>query len=435
MKNKASLFLMGLILCCLLTSCGVPKPPQEDDIMQDIPDEITTIQIGNPFDRLNMYVYDLDVTSVSIQKRQTNDKEDVVYCAVELENEYYQFTKHLCLNYNYYDEGGWILDDYGEYDATEWSVIKCSLNVEDVAYICNYPKVEFKETVEDLEHGAISYCFDIEDPHANGSYKGTVVVDCQFDGQEWSYTKNTDDVVFLWDILGTWEYKKDEAVASNASIKEMEVSIQGFDRSSLDMNGSWHMRCESSLLGIHAETMISLDNPERVRIGVDGDMIELWEDPNHNRMHSYVRFYPDEVEAAYAGALQYFGPIKLERIAAPDTTTEDDMNTWNKMIKQYFAMMETGDIEAISITESVYDDNITGEPIQQYTITEIEHSNTFYQDTWEELSPYLDNFELTDAASVHIQAKYANPEIDIVDFHFNFFENSGVWQLLEVIYS
>lgn len=316
MKNKTLLFLLGLILCSLLTSCGIPKPPQEDDIMQDIPDEITTIQIGNPFDSLNMYVYDLDIMSVTVQKRQTNGKEDVAYCVVELGNEYYQFTKYLCLNYNYYDEGGWILDDYSEYSATDWKVIECPLNVEDVAYVCDYPQVELGESTFDGENGTASFHFDVEDARNNGAFRGTVTVDCQFDGEKWIYTKNSDDVKFIWDIIGTWSYSKVEKTSYDSTVNEITVKILDFNQSSASMDGTWYMNSVFSLLGVHSQTMISLDDTERVKVGMKTimearhAMIELWENPNYRGMHSYVRFYPDYVEASYS---THFGPVRLER--------------------------------------------------------------------------------------------------------------------------
>ncbi|MBE6796719.1 MAG: hypothetical protein E7531_00050 [Ruminococcaceae bacterium] len=54
------------------------------------------------------------VDSVEIDKRQTNveDKEDIVYCNVGISNEYYQTELQIKLVYNYYDDGGWILDEH-----------------------------------------------------------------------------------------------------------------------------------------------------------------------------------------------------------------------------------------------------------------------------------------------------------------------------------
>lgn len=54
--------------------------------------------------------YTIDL--LELEKRQTNieDKEDVVYVFVTISNKYYRSVLNYSLLYNYYDQGGWILD-------------------------------------------------------------------------------------------------------------------------------------------------------------------------------------------------------------------------------------------------------------------------------------------------------------------------------------
>ena len=51
---------------------------------------------------------------VEIVKRQTNkeNKEDFVFCNLVMENDYFRTCVQAELTYNYYDQGGWILDEY-----------------------------------------------------------------------------------------------------------------------------------------------------------------------------------------------------------------------------------------------------------------------------------------------------------------------------------
>lgn len=318
MKKLFYILLLSAGLLIALTSCGTPKPPQENELAENIPEEFKSVMIGNPFDELNMYIYDMDVTSVTIEKRQTNEKADTVYCVVEFDNEYYHFTRYLKMDFNYYDQGGWILDDYSEYNPAEWKVVKCSLRADEVAYVCDYPQVELKESTVDSTNGTAAFYFDVEDVRNNGAFRGTVVVNCQFDGEKWTYTKSSDDVRFIWDIVGTWSYSKVEKTSYDSTVNEITVTIQDFDQSSVIMDGTWYMNSEFSFLGSHAETMISLDNPERVKVGMETVMeagrkhalVELWENPNYMGVHSYVKFYPDYVEASYS---THFGPVYLER--------------------------------------------------------------------------------------------------------------------------
>lgn len=60
------------------------------------------------------------MSDLNIEKRQTNKekKEDIIYCSVEINNDYFQTTIKYKLVYNYYDQGGWILDENEIIDTT-----------------------------------------------------------------------------------------------------------------------------------------------------------------------------------------------------------------------------------------------------------------------------------------------------------------------------
>ena len=101
MKKIALPIFICAILFTLLTSCGIPKPPNEARIANSLPNDLTTVIIANPFDAMDSDVYEMNIKAVIVEKRQTNEKSDIAYCWVILENEYYRFTKYLKLNYNY----------------------------------------------------------------------------------------------------------------------------------------------------------------------------------------------------------------------------------------------------------------------------------------------------------------------------------------------
>lgn len=97
-KCRVGLFV-GVAMLLLLSSCGVPKPPNEIKIASDVPEDIRTITIGDPFGATNPEAFLMDVKSVAIEKRKTNKKDDAAYCVVELENEYYAFTKSVGITF------------------------------------------------------------------------------------------------------------------------------------------------------------------------------------------------------------------------------------------------------------------------------------------------------------------------------------------------
>lgn len=93
----------------LLSSCNASKAPNDTiqtDIQQINFDNIIEIESFCKGGTFNFYDYE-------ITKRQTNseNKEDVIFCDIFLSNEFYNITIQEKLLYNYYDEGGWKLEN------------------------------------------------------------------------------------------------------------------------------------------------------------------------------------------------------------------------------------------------------------------------------------------------------------------------------------
>ncbi|MBD5163068.1 MAG: hypothetical protein HDT14_13870 [Oscillibacter sp.] len=465
-KNCAVCFFLSAILCIFLASCGIPKPPDESQIAEDLPTNITIRFIENPFDATNTYVCEMTVTSVAVEKRQTNEKEDIVYCTIELEDTHYRFIKHLKLNYNYYDQGGWCLDEYDEYEADEWKILEVPFDVEEASSaLYNFSIAGPGTMTSDLANNIIKFSFPIEEVHANGAYKGNGLVTCQFDGIRWQCETNTDDIHFVWDILGTWTYNKIEETSYDKTVNEIEVTIQDFDQASGSMHGSWYMYSMFSFIHSHAETMKALDNPERVGIEIDtrNNLVKLWEDPNnHWGMHSYVEFYPDYVKADYA---THFGPVYLERQYVEDP---EDLAIWGNLIDQYFTVVGSADkVEIRSwmlqnrlLTDTKNHNWFLGKSFKQYTIEEITHSsvNDFAVqfDLWKDGLEYaverqdvpeiigidfvdfMEFYDSTDFESyddfveVGVIAEFNHDNFDQSSYCFQLLHGSSGWELFSV---
>lgn len=340
-KKYGAPLLLSIVLCVFLTSCGIPKPPGEEEINRVLPDEIKTLIVENPFDLTNADLYEME-TKTTIVKRQTNEKEDFTYCEVQLTSEYYQIVRYLKLNFNYYDEGGWLLDSYSEYQDPEWKLLKCPFNAEEVIYpVCEmFSQVDFKKTEEWLDDGAVDFYFTVEDPRENGTYSGTASVELffDFDAVRWDYHVNTNQVTFIWDIEGEWQYLENTSTSWGTDVKEISVKIGHFDQEAGTMEGTWYMRADFPILHVHSKNQFLLTDTEQVRIEAGKALVELWDNPDDAwGMHSVVRFYPDKVEASYA---THFGTVHLNRVTnftsveAPSNTDNPAGNAGDNSIDQ-----------------------------------------------------------------------------------------------------
>ena len=101
MKRKKIKLMSTFILALLfMTGCGM-SVKNEDQILDDV---------ENYESEINFFGFS---DAVTIEKRQTNkdNKEDTVYVTLYGSNDYAYQEYDCVLYYNYYDKGGWILDN------------------------------------------------------------------------------------------------------------------------------------------------------------------------------------------------------------------------------------------------------------------------------------------------------------------------------------
>jgi len=108
--KRILVYCLSLILCLTnLSGCGTNKVSDEQ-IVTDIKNS-DFLQIGFNSD----FVYDSPYEYISheVTKRQTNpeNKEDFIYCNISAQNQYFKTTFDVKLEYSFYDEGGWILEN------------------------------------------------------------------------------------------------------------------------------------------------------------------------------------------------------------------------------------------------------------------------------------------------------------------------------------
>lgn len=99
MKCKKIIILLFVGMCIMIFTGCTSSVKDEDEILTDF---------ANYEENLSF----LNFNSVEISKRQTNkeDKEDIIYISIIGEGEFATHEYECKLVYNYYEQGGWILD-------------------------------------------------------------------------------------------------------------------------------------------------------------------------------------------------------------------------------------------------------------------------------------------------------------------------------------
>lgn len=84
----------------------------EEEIIGTIPQEVKTIFVYEYSDRFSVGAKEfvLEIEDIEIEKRNTDEEYDTIYCTLHMNNDYYAAVSEVVLYYTYYEVGGWILD-------------------------------------------------------------------------------------------------------------------------------------------------------------------------------------------------------------------------------------------------------------------------------------------------------------------------------------
>lgn len=204
MKKSVLLIVFGIAV--ILTGCG-KKAPSEEKIKEDIPENLRSVFVRNTDYEYDEY-YVLDIDNITVNKRQTNEKDDTVYCTIETSNKDYELIEDCILYYNYYDEGGWILDDY---EIESQTVTPLTGVPEELAEIeinkFYFDDYELTDHLYDSYYETSIYYYNTNykatNCHYNGSVKLYFSADINANTIEWTDQIEYDEP-FIWDIEGSW---------------------------------------------------------------------------------------------------------------------------------------------------------------------------------------------------------------------------------------
>lgn len=111
MRKIGLWILIFTIVTCLCACSGEPQNQATGVSSEQIQKDAENVEVE--YSTKYVPTSDFKYISHDIIKRQTNteDKEDLVYLESHYENDSFKIVAEIKLTYNFYDEGGWILDE------------------------------------------------------------------------------------------------------------------------------------------------------------------------------------------------------------------------------------------------------------------------------------------------------------------------------------
>lgn len=304
MKRTLVLIALIVLLCVLLSACGKPKPLDFYEILESLPEEVGLYTIINPY-AVYEPLFGVDergpiassLNMVTIDRRQTNEKEDIVYCTVSMSNRYYAIDRKIVCYYTYYDEGGWILDGWEDCEGTVCTVIENPLSQSQIrdAYLTDDTTIREVTVNEDNLH-EIVYTFDILTEQQNWKREGNLIITASFDGTQWTTDADSSQVQEKWDIVGTWLYeeKRKGIFKGEEYTLRMKLEIDSYDPETGGLVGEWSAKYKQY------DFSYPLTYIDYLEINVGEKCIEISNHPEWDfAFRDFIRIYPDRVEGTY----------------------------------------------------------------------------------------------------------------------------------------
>jgi hypothetical protein len=169
-----------------LTACsGKYKLLNENAIAKIIPDDIKN---------------EMSVKNVTIDRRQTNDKEDIVFAVIDMENDNIHHTAYYTLYINYYDTGGWMLDSWKSYQADTFYPV----NPPDDGIAYNTVIREIYDgnitlksaDTDNYESGSCTYVYEFEKENEYWVSVGIAIIECVFLEKFGNWESYVDSVIY-----------------------------------------------------------------------------------------------------------------------------------------------------------------------------------------------------------------------------------------------
>lgn len=302
MKKILPIFIT-IVLALVLCGCSGTAAPSEREIKADLMDHITDIYIDDTDTYIDddlfgggQYVH-FDVTSFAVEKRQTEDRYDTSWCVVELESMYYHATRYIICYYDYYDKGGWMLENWELYQEDEIEVIQWPLIEEKLIEYFDQDGIEVLDTYTD-EDGSICLEITASAPGDFANLTSHCIYARGFNGSEWYGEIKSYEETYQWNIVGSWKKVSDQTDA------EFTLTVDSFDQSSMTASGTvFYQYGTKGYSGTLEEANIYEEN---------GTLVIDFSDCDGYDGYEYVIFSP--VYGVYTGEWHTLSTHSMERV-------------------------------------------------------------------------------------------------------------------------
>ena len=246
-------------------------PLSESRIAQIIPDDILKYS-------LNGTTNIMTIQNLTIEKRKTNDKEDIVYVVINMEDSYVHRTAYYLFTINYWDTGGWILEKWEKYQDTISYPLIPPADIANDVISKKYKGYTLKSVdTDDLRNGNCTFVFDINDTKRYAIISGQAQVifslNSKGDNLQWASSINTSAFIAKWDIVGNWtarggilDFNKpnldyfDESIEASVNIIKVNDTTFMLNGDIIDIGRSSHPAVKSFRNNYSLKVELNYDN-------------------------------------------------------------------------------------------------------------------------------------------------------------------------------
>lgn len=249
--KKYYLILLVIVALLFLPSCGQNQPLKEsqlvDSFSEEFLSEITHYSVNGVDEQFL-------IDDVVLERRQTREKTDVSICTIKLQHESYSCEINAALTYEYYDQGGWFLENWdirqttirplnGIPDSEIYTIESAIQNYyPDAILLSRETSLEADIPTDVFTYEIPIYSIEIESSGPKITEGGTIQVSYRFEdygyGYYWNSEWNLDAFYRNWShYQGTWNNggPKTSGAGSVYYLVLNDILLDRFDVDTLDV--------------------------------------------------------------------------------------------------------------------------------------------------------------------------------------------------------